>query len=231
MDFPKANNNENKNICIVIPAYNEAEVITGVLNELLGQGYRVVVVDDGSTDGTYERCLPLPVDLLRHPVNLGYGGAQQTGLKYAARLKVDVIVTFDADGQHICGEIPKLVAPVLAGEVDVALGSRFLGTRPERMPASRALLLRLAVLFTRFTTGLRLTDAHNGMRAFARHVIASMDLHQNGMAYSSELLAWLAHSGLRWKEVPVCIRYTKYSLNKGQSMWNLFNILLDLITS
>lgn len=216
-------------ICVAIPAYNEEKVIHSVLQGLLAKGYHVVVVDDGSKDETYRICRELPVDVLRHPINMGYGAAQQTGIQWAIKQGFDVIVTFDADGQHVVEEIPKLTGPILSGEVEVAVGSRFLEARPEAMPLVKRLILKMAVIFTRWTTGLKMTDAHNGMRAFSRRAALTMNLTQNGMAYSSELVNWLAKSGFRWKEVPVCVRYTEYSMRKGQSIWNLFNILWEIL--
>ncbi|MCE5229615.1 glycosyltransferase family 2 protein [bacterium] len=220
----------SSSIAVVVSAYNESAVIAGVLQEILNLGHQVVVVDDGSRDATYEICTKLPVHLLRHPINLGAGAAFQTGIEYAVTLPgVEAIVSMDGDGQHLASEIAPLAAPVIAGEVEVALGSRFMGIASERMPKSKRLLLLMAAWFTRLTTGVSASDPHNGMRAMSRRAASNIHLTQNGYAFCSEIIYWLGHSGLSWREVPIKVRYTDYSMSKGQSMLNMFNILLDLL--
>ncbi len=113
-------------IFVVIPAYNEGPVIQEVLREVIQTGNEVVVVDDGSSDGTYELVEELPVHLLRHTVNLGQGAALATGIQYALMQGAQIIVTFDADGQHSPDDIACLAAPVADDLAEVALGSRFL---------------------------------------------------------------------------------------------------------
>lgn len=217
-------------IAVVVSAYNESAVIASVLNEILSLGHQVVVVDDGSKDATYEICEKLPVNLLRHPINLGAGAAFQTGIEYAVTLPgVEAIVSMDGDGQHLASEIEALARPVLAGEVEVALGSRFMGVESERMPATKKVLLAVAGMFTRWTTGVSASDPHNGMRAMSKRAASGIHLTQNGYAFCSEIIHWLGHSGLPWREVPIKVRYTEYSMRKGQSVWNMFNILIDLM--
>ncbi len=138
-----------------------------------------------------------------------------------------VIVTFDADGQHRIADIPRLVEALAAEQADFALGSRFLGRSPN-IPALRRLLLKAATLFTRLTTGLELTDTHNGLRAMSRRGAAALRLRQNRMAHASELIAQIAGSGLRYVERPVTIDYSAYSLAKGQKLRDTFLILVDL---
>jgi hypothetical protein len=127
--------------------------------------------------------------------------------------------------------VPALVASLLDGRCDVALGTRFLtpaGT--ETMPRGRKALLRLAVLFTRLTTGLPVTDTHNGLRAFIAPVAARIALRHRRMAHASEILNWIHHEGLRWCEVPVTITYSPYSLGKGQRASAAVDIVWDLVT-
>lgn len=222
--------NQNSPVAVVVSAYNESAVIAGVLEEILSLGHQVVVVDDGSADQTYEVCSRLPVNLVRHPINLGAGAAFQTGIEYALTLPgVEAIVSMDGDGQHLASEIAALAGPVLAGEVEVALGSRFMGIASERMPPAKRVLLLGAAWFTRLTTGVSASDPHNGMRAMSRRAASNIHLTQNGYAFCSEIIHWLGQSGLSWREVPIKVRYTDYSMRKGQSMLNLFNILFDLI--
>ena len=213
-------------VWVVIAAFNEAKVIAGVVGDVTRRGYPVVVVDDGSSDDTAERASSAST-VVRHPINLGQGAALQTGIECALQQGADVVVTFDADGQHRSADIEALVAALREARADFALGSRFLG-RPIALPAARRLLLRAATLFTQLTTGLRLTDTHNGLRAMTRRGACRIRLRQNRMAHASEILAQIAASGLAYVEVPVRIEYTAYSLAKGQRLGDALAILLDL---
>jgi polyprenyl-phospho-N-acetylgalactosaminyl synthase len=213
-------------VWVVIAAYNEASVIGRVINEVKRRGYAVVVVDDGSSDRTAEASAAADV-LVRHPINLGQGAALQTGIDFALESKTDVIVTFDADGQHRAADIEKLVRAISVADVDFALGSRFLGST-DGMPMSRRVLLKAATLFTRLTTGLRISDTHNGLRAMTRRGARVVRLRQNRMAHASEMLSQIAASGLGYIEVPVTIEYSTYSLAKGQAISNALMILVDL---
>jgi hypothetical protein len=139
-------------------------------------------------------------------------------------------MTFDADGQHRPDDLPALLAPLEAGECDVVLGSRFLVRGSAvRIPLARRLLLRVATVVTRLSTGLRLTDTHNGLRAFTAPAAAQIEITQNGMAHASEILSQIAARKLRYREVPVTVTYTKYSLTKGQSMLNSVDIFWESI--
>ena len=160
-----------ENAWVVIAAYCEAPVIAGVVADVKAQGYRVVVVDDGSTDATGDLASAAGATVLRHPVNLGQGAALQTGITFALSVAADAIVTFDADGQHCAGEIAGLLDALRQEGADFALGSRFL--RPAAsLPGSRRMLLKAATWFTRVTTGLCVTDTHNGLRAMTRRAQA-----------------------------------------------------------
>lgn len=217
-------------VCVVIPAYNEGAAIGDVLAGFAALPYHVVVVDDGSADDTERRARQYPVAVLRHECNLGQGAALQTGISYALRLPgVRYVVTFDSDGQHSAADIERLLEPLRAGTHDVVLGSRFLG-RGDAVDISRAkrAVLRLAVWFTRMTSGLRLTDTHNGLRAFTAEAAARVNITSNRMAHASELLSQIAELRLRCREVPVTVTYTEYSRRKGQSLLNAINILWDI---
>jgi glycosyltransferase involved in cell wall biosynthesis len=217
----------NKSIWLVIAAYNEATVIGQVVTELDWRGYHVAVVDDGSTDGTGDRARAGGAIVIDHAFNLGQGAALQTGIQFALMQGADYIVTFDADGQHRAGDIENLVDALVKNKVDFALGSRFLGAAVA-MPASRRLLLKAATWFTRITSGMRVSDTHNGLRAMTRRGAGAITLRQNRMAHASELLHEIARSGLGYVEVPVTIEYSGYSLAKGQRFADSLRILVDL---
>jgi polyprenyl-phospho-N-acetylgalactosaminyl synthase len=212
---------------VVIPAYNEGAVIARVVTDARRAGYRVVVVDDGSRDGTADIARTDGATMVEHPLNLGQGAALQTGIDYALAQDAEIIVTFDADGQHRVSDIARLTAALVDERADFALGSRFLGDATN-LPVARRLMLQAATLFTRLTTGLAVTDTHNGLRAMTRRGAAAIRLRQNRMAHASEFLSQIAASALRYVERPVTIEYTAYSLGKGQNMRDAVLILLDL---
>ncbi len=213
---------------VVVPAYNEAPAIGAVLYELRAVYSNVVVVDDGSTDATLEAAQASATYVLRHPINCGQGAALQTGIDYALQRGAEFIVTFDADGQHRVEDIAALLSPIVSGECDIALGSRFLGTCVGIQPLRRW-TLRLGVLFTRLVNGVNLTDAHNGLRAFSRRAAQRINLRLDRMAHATELIDQVRQSGLPFKEVPVQIRYTPYSLRKGQSTRGAIRIVLQYL--
>jgi glycosyltransferase involved in cell wall biosynthesis len=216
------------NLWIVIPAYNEGPRLKDTLQGLCGRYPHIVVVDDGSGDDTGAAALGCPVWLLRHVVNCGQGAALQTGIDFALRQGADIIVTFDADGQHSADEIDRLVEPVRSGHCDVALGSRFLG-EAIGLVWTRWLVLKLGVLFTRVFSRIHVTDTHNGLRAFNRRAAGAIRITQNRMAHASEILDQIRLHGLRFTEVPVTIRYTDATREKGQSSWNAVRIVWQLV--
>ncbi|MDD9945441.1 MAG: glycosyltransferase family 2 protein [Myxococcales bacterium] len=213
---------------VVIAAYNEGEAIGGVVSDLVDDYPNVVVVDDGSGDDTADAAAGAGAVVLRHVINRGQGAALQTGITYALTRGAAYIVTFDADGQHQKSDLPALIGPLARGEVDICLGSRFL-EHAGSVPLARRLLLSLAVLFTRLTSGVRLTDAHNGLRAFSRRAAARIDIRLDRMAHASELIDQIRQSGLPYREIPVHIRYTDYSLAKGQRGSAAFRVALDYL--
>ena len=216
-------------VFVVIAAYRAAPAIASVVRELLAADWpRVVVVDDGSDDATGAEAAAAGAMVLRHVLNRGQGAALQTGIAFALRRGARVIVTFDADGQHRPEDLPGLVAPVLCGEVDVVLGSRFLG-HEGAVPWRRRLLLRAARQFQRWTSGLALTDAHNGLRALSERMAARLCLRMDRMAHASELVDQVALSGLPWREVSVHVAYTDYARAKGQRGWAAVRVLRDYV--
>jgi glycosyltransferase involved in cell wall biosynthesis len=215
------------NTWVVIAAYNEAQVIAAVVADVKSTGHSVVVVDDGSHDRTAELAEGAGAVVIRHPINLGQGAGLQTGIEFALAQGAAAIVTFDADGQHRAADIAGLITALAAHDADFVLGSRFLGTAVN-MPGSRRWLLKAASWFTRATTGLSITDSHNGLRAMTRRGASHIHLRQNRMAHASEILHQIATSGLKYVETPVTIHYSAYSLAKGQTLFDALLIVLDL---
>lgn len=215
---------------VVVPAYNESAMIGRVIAELGADFPNIVVVDDGSTDRTAELALAAGAEVLRHVVNLGQGAALQTGIELALRRGAARIGTFDADGQHRPGDLVDLLDALEEGVCEVVLGSRFLAGGDE-VPLPRRLLLRTAVLFTRTVTSMAITDAHNGLRALSRRAARAIDLKSDRMAHASELLDQIARARLPYRELPVSVRYTDYSLAKGQRSTDAVRVLADYLVS
>lgn len=213
---------------IVIPMFNEEIVIGSVVTGLLPTFPYVVCVDDGSSDASASAAAEAGAVVVRHPVNLGQGAALQTGIDYASSdPELGSVVTFDADGQHRVADAQQMVARLDADEADIVLGSRFLDKRTRLAPMKR-IVLRTAAWQSRLATGMDLTDAHNGLRAFNARAARQIHLKQNRMAHASELIHQVAQMDVRWVEHPVEIIYTDYSKAKGQSLLNSVNILADL---
>jgi glycosyltransferase involved in cell wall biosynthesis len=223
-------------LAILMPAYNEpgrlADTLASVRARALDLGgVTVFLVDDGSYPAIAERALPSPTPafrlvLARHAVNLGQGAALETARKLALREPpFAAYVTMDADGQHRIEDLAALVAAV-AGGADVALGDRFRGG--SNVPTLRRVLIHGARLFERALTGLTLSDAHNGYRAFSRRALEQVQIRENRMAHATEITRQISRERLSVVEVPVSVRYTGETLAKGQRSLGAFAILRDL---
>jgi len=202
-------------IFIVIAAYNEGKSIAKVISGLKKADYHnIVVVDDGSRDNTYDVALSTGAIVLRHVVNRGQGASLKTGIDYSLKSGADIIVTFDADGQHRVEDLKAMIAPVKGGQCDIALGSRFL--KPVSMPFFRRLTLKIAVLVVWFFYGAKMTDAHNGFRAMNRKAAQTINITSDRMEHASQIVEEIHKKHLRFKEIPVTILYTDYSMQHGQ---------------
>ena len=215
-------------VWIIVPAFNEQARIHAVVSTLACSYQNVLVVDDGSSDDTSRIAAAAGATVVRHSINLGQGASLQTGFTFATYQRADVVVTFDGDGQHDAADIPRLISPILLGHCDVVLGSRFRG-KSIGMPKHRWLILKLAILFTRITTGLKLTDTHNGLRAFSLKAIDRIQITEDRMTHASDLLHQIATHQLRYQECPVTIRYNHETLRKGQRSSAAFGILTRLL--
>ena len=215
-------------VWVVIPLFNEAAVIADVVRDVRTRFPLVVCVDDGSTDGSADRAAAAGSRVVQHSVNLGQGAALQTGIEYALERGARYIVTFDADGQHQVSDAVDMVARAEDEDLAIVFGSRFLDDRTDPGRIKR-LVLRFAVWFTRQSTGMRLTDAHNGLRVIRADAARGVNIFHDRMAHASEIVLQLGRTRLPWAEHPVHVLYTDYSRSKGQSLWNSVNILVDLL--
>jgi glycosyltransferase involved in cell wall biosynthesis len=199
---------------IVIAAYNEGNSIKKVLKTLKKSGYsNIIVVDDGSSDNTYNAALSENVYVLRHIVNRGQGASLKTGIDFALEQEADIIITFDADGQHRIEDIPAMIAPVVNKECDVTLGSRFL--KSIKMPLFRRIMLKMAVLVLWLFYGIKMTDAHNGFRALSSKAAKLISITSDRMEHASQIIEEIHKRKIKYKEVPVTILYTDYSMQHG----------------
>lgn len=214
---------------VVIPLYNEATVIEEVIRDLQDHFSHIICVDDGSSDHGGDLAEAAGAIVIRHPMNLGQGAALQTGIVYARRhSELEYLITFDGDGQHKVSDVVEMLDLARRKDLAIVFGSRFLDKRTK--PGFRKkVVLKVAVLITRFVTGLRLTDAHNGLRVIRRDALEHVNLIQDRMSHATEIVHQLAKTKLRWREYPVEVLYTEYSKRKGQSLLNSINILFDLI--
>ncbi|MDD2540166.1 MAG: glycosyltransferase family 2 protein [Desulfuromonadaceae bacterium] len=190
--------------CILIPAYNAEKTILTVVRECLEQGVAVVLVDDGSTDGTSRLLDGLPVALLRHPRNLGKGAALKTGFAWALESGFDAVVTIDADGQHDVTAIPRLLASAQSGQWGILIASR--RSQFEQMAGLRKLWNRIGVWCIWKRTGFEITDSQSGFRYYSGDVLKKLSLTSNGYALEMEILLKAWKSGFTVGSLPVAAR-------------------------
>lgn len=219
----------NASVYIIVPAYNEQEVLYKTIAALSYPGYSIVLIDDGSAKNLKEYIKELPVYFLQHQINLGQGAALQTGNEFALKMGAEYIVHFDADGQHQLSDISNLLQPLLNMECDISLGSRFLNEQRKEVPGTKRVIIHIARYINYMFTGTLLSDAHNGLRAMNKKAAELLVLKENRMSHASEILFLIKKHKLKLKEVSVSILYTNYSKQKGQSVWNSIRILFDLL--
>jgi glycosyltransferase involved in cell wall biosynthesis len=222
----------SKSIAVVMPAYNEAGVISSVLSrippEIDGMAVLPIVVDDGSRDGTADAARRSGALVVRHMTNLGVGAATVTGLRAAQSLNAHVIVMMDSDGQHNPKEISLLVRCLIEGPFDVVIGSRILS--PEGMPFSRIAgnLLLNAITFVVY--GKVVSDSQSGFKAISSDALRRMKLKSSGYEICSEFIGEIYRNKLSYKSLPVKAVYTQYSQRKGQHFLNGINLILGMLT-
>ena len=219
----------NSEVVLIIPVYNEETVIKDVINKAVKKYKHIVCVNDGSRDNSAAEIAKTEAYLVNHPINMGQGAALQTGIEFARQIKgVRWFVTYDADGQHRLEDVAMMIKTIQENPTDFVLGSRFLG-ETINMPKLKKVLLRAAIRFSNVTSGVKLTDTHNGLRVFNKKVADEIQITMPDMAHASEILEIIAKNKYTYQEVPVVIEYTDYSRSKGQSMINAINIAFDTL--
>lgn len=203
-------------IVVVIPAYNEATTIAGVVAGASRHADLVVVVDDGSTDGTGTRAKRAGALVISHPVNRGPGAATKTGVRVAVEWGATAVVTLDGDGQHDPSDIPRLLEPLRTDQVDVVFANRF--GRPNHIPVTRRFFNKCGNLLTFLTTRRWVADSQCGLKAFGPRALAQLDITATGFEFCTQIVREAMRNGWRIAEVPSRVRYSAKSLAKGQSL-------------
>lgn len=216
-------------VWIIVPAFNEATVIGDVIAGVRSVFDRVVCVDDGSADDTAGVARRAGAHVVVHPVNLGQGAAIQTGVEFArAQPGARLFATFDADGQHQVADLVRMIDHLDTTGLDIVIGTRFGSpAATAAVPALKRLVLRAAVRCSPRIRRLGLSDAHNGLRVFNRHVADHLEITLNGMSHAGEFIALIAENHWRVGEEPIEVIYTDYSKSKGQPLLNGVNIVFD----
>jgi len=213
-------------IVACIPAYNEEKNIAKVIVETMEYVDKVIVCDDGSRDLTAKIAEKLGATVIRHEKNLGYGAALSTLFKKARDVGADIVVTIDADGQHDPRNIPKLVEPIINGEADLVIGSRFLKDRSS-IPLYRKVGIKIITALTKTMSYQDITDAQSGYRAYSRKAIQMITLGEYGMGASTEILIQAKERNFKVKEVPIKISYGKAS--RQNPLYHGFDVVLSTL--
>ena len=200
-----------------------------MINDLSEHFNNILVINDGSTDGTEKIVKKMNITYIEHPFNLGQGAAIFTGFEYLKRnSKAVACITFDADGQHLVSDAVKLAKEILQCQEEVIFGTRFLGFENE-IPKVRRFLLKIITKITNLLSGIKLTDTHNGLKAFKKNVLSKLRTDLYGSAFETALIFSIAKQKITYKEMSTQIKYTNYSLQKGQKLTNGLIILEDLM--
>lgn len=213
-----------KTFCI-IPAYNEAKTIVKVINGVKPLVDKVVAVDDGSTDNTYELAKTQNIIVLRHIINRGQGATLQTGNEYAIKNGAEIIIHFDADGQFLAKEIKDIIRPIKSGKADIVFGSRFLGKKSNMPWFKRNIIMPIAKIANKIAFNVSLTDPQNGFRAMKTETAKKIIIEHDGMAHCSEIIFKAFKNNLCIKEVPTTIIYHNF----GQKFSGGIKIIKDLL--
>ncbi len=221
-------------LCVIVPAFNEAASVAGVVSDIRTAipACRVVVVDDGSTDETALRAASAGAAVLSLPVNLGIGGAVQAGYRYALRSGCLVAVQVDGDGQHDPDEIARLLEPVLDGSADLVVGSRWLGRGDYAAPSNRRVGMRILARIVSWRTGQHFTDTTSGFRAAGPSVLALFAHEYPADFPEVETLILAAKRHLRICEVPVRMHaraHGRSSIAGLRSLYYMLRVLLVLL--
>ena len=193
-------------ITVGIPAYNEEKNIAKIIVKLKKMVDQILVCDDGSTDSTCAIAESLGAIVINHPKNLGYGSAIRSIFLKAKEINAEVLVTIDADGQHKIEDVKKVIKPIVDGQADISIGSRFL-EEGDNSPKYRKLGIKIITKVTNSSLSEKITDAQSGFRAYNNKVLQSLTPSDTGMGISTEILIKSSNLGFKIAEVPTEIQY------------------------
>jgi glycosyltransferase involved in cell wall biosynthesis len=209
---------QKSNILIILPTYNEAEVIGEVLLGVQKDGYtNICLIDDGSSDNTNEIAQAYNIKILTHPINLGAGAAIQTGIAYARSQDIQYALLMDSDGQHLPDDIERLYQTMQETDADIVIGNRF-SLIENDVPKHRIAYNQLANIFTNFFCKKNYPDTQSGFRLLNRKAIEKINLKNRGFGFCSEMIIMSERLNLHIEQTPIKVLYTDYSLNKGQNL-------------
>jgi len=216
---------ENKKMKIVIglPAFNEEKNIGKIVAQLLDKSYSVIVCNDGSSDSTGIIAEKMGAMIINHKKNLGYGAAIGSIFRKARDEKFDILVTFDSDGQHRISDIEKMIEPIQNKTADIVIGSRFTEDGKADMPRYRKMGIKVITNLVNSQTGKNITDSQSGFRSYSSEVLSKMNLSENGMGVSTEILIKANKQKLKIIEIPITILYegetsTHHPISHGTSV-------------
>ena len=210
-------------ITVGIPAYNEEKNIASIIIKLKKISDQIIVCNDGSTDATAEIAEGLGAIVINHPKNLGYGAGINSILKKSKEINSDILITFDADGQHRIDDIKKVAEPIEQHLADVVIGSRFLDEAKEKIPSYRKLGINIITKVTNSTLKEKITDSQSGFRAYSKNVISKLNISDMGMGISTEILIKSSSLDFKIVEVPILVNYdgntsTHHPVSHGTSV-------------
>ena len=194
-------------VTIGIPAFNEEKNIAKMIVKLKKIYDEIIVCNDGSTDLTGEIAENLGVIVINHKQNLGYGAGINSILKKSKEIGTDILVTFDADGQHKVEDVKKVIEPIKNGDADLVIGSRFLSKTKEKIPEYRKIGINIITKVTNAGLKKKITDSQSGFRAYSKDLISKLDISDMGMGISTEILIKTNSLGFRIAEIPITILY------------------------
>lgn len=208
MQPSKTNSFSTKKVKVIaaIPCFNTQAHIQNVVYKTKKHVDEVVVVDDGSTDNTAEIAQKAGAIVIRHSQNKGYGGALSTCFEISRKLDTDVLVIIDGDGQHEPNEIPEILSPILNGDADLVIGSRFKNTKI-KMPPYRKFGIGVITFLWNFGSRIRVSDAQSGFRAYNKKMIQGLLISENNMSCSIEILEKLRRKNVRIQEIAITCSY------------------------
>jgi glycosyltransferase involved in cell wall biosynthesis len=224
------NPSNNQTILVCIPAFNEAKTIVDTINNSKKYADRVIVYDDGSTDDTYDLAVSAGAKVIKSPTNTGYGTAIRALFQAAKEQNADIMVTLDSDGQHNPDQIPRLVEPLRSQHYDIVIGSRFLNKEDkEQVPRYRTFGIKTITKLTQRASYNGLTDSQSGFRAYNKNALSKINLFEDGMSVSTEILLRAREKNLLATEVPITVNYQNYDTSTHNPITHGIGVLYSVM--